>query len=179
MGTFILLGTAEAAAEAASEGGFGLNFDILETNLINLAIVIGVVVYFGRKFLGNVLTERRSKIEEAIREAEQRLQTAREALADQQQKLAQAQAEAEAIRRKAEEDAKVAREAIMAEAAVEIERLRATAGGEINTATERAIAELRQRVTAMALQKVESQLRTQIDEAGQQQLVDSSIALLG
>lgn len=178
MGTFILLATAEAAAEAA-EGGFGLNFDILETNLINLSIVIGVVVYFGRKFLGNVLSDRRSKIEEAIREAEQRLQTAREALADQQQKLAQAQAEAESIRRKAEEDAKVAREAILAQSNQEIQRLRETAVQDLNTARERAIAELRQRVTAMALQQVESQLRTQIDESGQQQLVDRSIALLG
>ena len=179
MGTFILLATAEAAAEAASEGGFGLNFDILETNLINLSIVIGVVVYFGRKFLGNVLSDRRAKIEEAIREAEQRLQTAREALADQQQKLAQAQAEAESIRRKAEEDAKVAREAILAQSNQEIQRLRETAVQDLNTARERAIAELRQRVTAMALAQVESQLRTQIDESGQQQLVDRSIALLG
>ena len=178
MGTFILLATAEAAAEAA-EGGFGLNFDILETNLINLSIVIGVVVYFGRKFLGNVLSDRRAKIEEAIREAEQRLQTAREALADQQQKLAQAQAEAESIRRKAEEDAKVAREAILTQSNQEIQRLRETAVQDLNTARERAIAELRQRVTAMALQQVESQLRTQIDESGQQQLVDRSIALLG
>ncbi|MEM1254426.1 MAG: F0F1 ATP synthase subunit B, partial [Cyanobacteria bacterium P01_H01_bin.21] len=32
---------------ASEEGGFGLNFDILETNLINLVIIIGVLVYFG------------------------------------------------------------------------------------------------------------------------------------
>lgn len=176
--TFILLGTAEAAAEAA-EGGFGINFDILETNLINLAIVIGVVVYFGRGFLGNVLSDRRSKIEEAITEAEQRLKTAQESLADQQQKLAQAQAEADKIRRKAEEDAKVAREAILAQARVEIDRLRGQGGVEIETAKERAIAELRQRVTTMALQQVESQLRSELDEGRQQQLVDRSIALLG
>lgn len=178
MGIFILLSTAEAA-EAASEGGFGLNFDILETNLINLAIVIGVVVYFGRKFLGNILGERRSKIEEAIRDAEQRLKQAQESLADQQQKLAQAQAQAEQIRRKAEEDAKVAREAILAQANQEIQRMRQTAAQDLNSAQEKAIAELRQRVTAMALQRVESDLKAQLDEERQHQLVDRSIALLG
>ncbi|MFB2978707.1 F0F1 ATP synthase subunit B [Microseira sp. BLCC-F43] len=176
--TFILLGTAEAAAEAA-EGGFGINFDILETNLINLSIVIGVLVYFGRGFLGNVLSDRRSKIEEAITDAEQRLKTAQESLADWQQKLAQAQAEAEKIRRKAEEDAKAAREAILAQATKDIERLRESAGQDMETARERAIAELRQRVTRMALQQVESQLRNELDEGRQQQLVDRSIALLG
>lgn len=175
--TFILLGTAEAAE--AAEGGFGLNFDILETNLINLAIVIGVLVYFGRGFLGNVLSDRRSKIEEAITDAEQRLKKAQESLADQQQKLAQAQAEADKIRRKAEEDAKAAREAILAQAAKDIERLRESAGQDMETARERAIAELRQRVTTMALQQVESQLRSELDEGRQQQLVDRSIALLG
>ena len=176
--TFILLSTAEAAAEGG-EGGFGLNFDILEANLINLAIVIGVVVYFGRGFLGNVLTERRSKIEEAIKEAEQRLKTAQESLADWQQKLAQAQAEADKIRRKAEADAKVAREAILADATREIERLRGQGTIEIETAKERAIAELRTRVTTMALQQVESQLKNELDEGRQHQLVDRSIALLG
>ncbi|NJK69970.1 MAG: F0F1 ATP synthase subunit B, partial [Microcoleus sp. SU_5_3] len=42
MGTVLLLAT-----EASREGGFGLNFDILETNLINLSIVIGLLFYFG------------------------------------------------------------------------------------------------------------------------------------
>ena len=174
MGTFIVLAT-----EAHGEGGFGLNFDILETNLINLSIVIGVLVYFGRGFLGNVLSDRRGKIEEAITEAEQRLKTAQESLADWQQKLAQAQAEADKIRRKAEEDAKAAREAILAQATKDIERLRESAGQDMETARERAIAELRSRVTKMALQQVESQLRNELDEGRQQQLVDRSIALLG
>jgi F-type H+-transporting ATPase subunit b len=176
MGTFILLAT-EAAAEA--EGGFGLNFDILETNLINLAIVIGVLVYFGRKFLGNILSERRSKIEELISDAEQRLKQAQVALADQQQNLAQAQAQAEQIRRKAQEDAQAARAEISAEAQVEIEKLRATTTADLDSARDKAIAQVRQRVTAMALQQAEAQLRTQLDEARQQQLIDRSIALLG
>lgn len=42
MGTLILLAT-EAVAGHAEEGGFGLNLDILETNIINLAILVGVL----------------------------------------------------------------------------------------------------------------------------------------
>jgi F-type H+-transporting ATPase subunit b len=54
MSTFSFLATAaaEVAAEGGSEGGLGLNFDLLETNLINLVIIIGVLFFFGRKFLG-------------------------------------------------------------------------------------------------------------------------------
>ncbi|MBD0302817.1 MAG: F0F1 ATP synthase subunit B, partial [Tolypothrix sp. T3-bin4] len=71
MGTFILL-AAEAAvhSEAEGEGGFGLNLDILETNLINLALLIGILFYFGRKVLTNILNERRINIETEIQGAE-------------------------------------------------------------------------------------------------------------
>ncbi len=28
--------------------GFGINTDILETNVLNLAVVVGVLIYYGR-----------------------------------------------------------------------------------------------------------------------------------
>lgn len=177
MGTFSFLAT--EAAHAVESGGFGLNFNLLETNLINLSIIIGVLFYFGRKVLGNILGERRSRIEEEIREAEKRQKDAAAALADAQQKLAQAQAEAERIRAEAETSAKTAREAILAQAARDVERLKESAAQDLDTARERAIAELRERVAAMAIQRVESQLRGHLDDSAQQQLIDRSIANVG
>jgi F-type H+-transporting ATPase subunit b len=174
MGTVLLLAT-----EASGESGFGLNFDILETNLINLIVVIGLLFYFGRGFLGNILSERRSGIEEAIKEAETRQKDAAAALAEQQQKLTQAQAEAERIRSAAEENAKKAKEAILAQAAQEVERMKATAGQELEAERERAIAQLRSAVVSMALERVEGQLKTSLNENAQHQLIDRSIALLG
>lgn len=174
MGNFWLLAHAEAASK-----GFGLNLDIFETNIINLVIVIGVLVYFGRGVLGKILAERRENIESTIAEAEKRQKDAAAALAEQQQKLAQAQAEANRIRAEAETKAKAAKEAILAQAKKDVERLQAEAVQDLTASQERAIAQLRQRVTAMALANVESQLKTQLDEAKQQKLVDRSIALLG
>lgn len=184
MGNWLLL-VAEASAvnaelaEAGSEGGFGLNLDILGTNLINLVIIIGVLFYFGRNIVGKTLSERREKIETAILSAERRQKEAAAALAEQQQKLAQAQAEAERIGKSAVESADVARENILAQVAQDIERLKETANQDLNSERERAIAQLRQQVVAMALQKVESQLETGVDETAQQKLIDRSIALLG
>ena len=184
MGNFLLLMAQASAvnaemAEAGSEGGIGLNLDILGTNLINLVIIIGVLVFFGRKIVGKTLIERRERIETAIQSAERRQKEAAKALSEQQQKLAQAQAEAERIRNRAQESANVAREDIMAAAAKDIERLKETANQDLKSETERAIAQLRQRVVAMALQKVEAQLRTGVDQGTQQKLIDRSIALLG
>jgi F-type H+-transporting ATPase subunit b len=42
--------------------GFGLNTNILETNIINLGIVIGVLIYFGGDVLGAVLQKRSETI---------------------------------------------------------------------------------------------------------------------
>ncbi len=178
MGTFWLLAT-EAGAHASHGGGVGLNFDILETNLINLAIIIGVLFYFGRQFLGKILSERRSRIETAIQEAEGRKKEAAAALADAQQKLAEAQAEAARIRSEAQERAKAAKEAILAQAAADVERLKADSARDLDSERERAIAELRQRVAAMAIEKVESQLSSMLDQSAQEKLVDRSIAMLG
>ncbi|MDM9384417.1 F0F1 ATP synthase subunit B [Chlorogloeopsis sp. ULAP01] len=179
IGTVLLLAT-EALAEAESaEGGFGLNLDILETNIINLAILVGVLFYFGRKVVGNTLSERRSNIETAIREAEERLKEAAAQLSDAQQKLTKAQAEAQQIRKSAEENAQATREAILARAAEDVQRLKETAARDLSTETERAIAQLRQQVVAMALQKAESELKSGISDNAQQTLIDRSIALLG
>jgi F-type H+-transporting ATPase subunit b len=166
-------------ATEAAEDGFGLNLDILETNLVNLVIIIAVLVYFGRKFLGNILSERRERIETAIREAEQRASQAAEALSDGQQKLAQAQAEAERIRADADKRAQAAKEEILAQCERDLERMKSDARQELDTERDRAIAELRQRVTELALQRVESQLQERLDESAQRQLIDRSIATLG
>jgi F-type H+-transporting ATPase subunit b len=184
MGSFLWLAMEASAAaselaEAGEGGGFGLNFDILGTNLINLSIVLVVVVYFGRQFLGAVLNDRRTAIETAIQEAEKRRQTTAAALAEQQQKLAQAQAEAEKIRASAGESAKAVREAILAQAQEDVQRMKEVAAQDLNSARDRIVAELRQRVVAQALGQAESQLQSQVDEARQYQLVDRSIALLG
>lgn len=174
MGTFILL-----TAEAAEGSGIHLNFDILETNIINLAIVIGVLVYFGRGVLGKALSDRQTQIAEAIQEAETRKKEAAAALADEQQKLAQAQAEASRILKEAEERAKAARESILAEAQAEAQRLKAAEAQDLSRQQERVMVELRQRIAALALERVESQLKSGIGESTQQQLIDRSIASIG
>lgn len=184
MGTLLLLAVeageiGSELSEAAEESGFGINLDLLDTNLINLIIIIGVLVYFGRGFLGSKLSERRSQIETAIQEAEQRKKNAAAALADQQQKLAQAQAEAGRIRANAEERAKAAKAEILAQSEKDIERLKAAAAQDLSSQEERVMMELRQRVVAMAMQQVESRLRSELDESAQQRLVDQSIAMLG
>lgn len=181
MGIFIELATGASllASEAAEGGGWGLDLNILETNLINLAIVNVVVFYFGRKFLGKNLGDRKESIQTAIQEAEARKKTAAAALADQQQKLAQAQAEVQKITAAAAEAAKTASTEILAKAEQDIQRMREVAAQDLSTEQDRIMNELRQRVVALALQRVESELPNRLNDDSQRHLVDRSISLLG
>lgn len=167
------------ATEASAEEGFGLNLDILDTNLINLTILIGVLFYFGRGFVGKILSERRATIEQAIKEAEQRQQQAAAALAEQQQKLTKAQAEAEQIIATAEARAQEVKQKIQAQAEQDVERMKATASQEMDSERDKAIAQLRSIIASKALAKVEAQIKETLDDNGQQQLIDRSLGLLG
>ena len=174
MGNFLYL------AEAAEHSdGFGLNLDILETNLINLGIIIGLLLFYGRKFIGNILSDRRAKIEQEIKDAETRAQDSAVALADAQQKLAQAQAEAEKIRKNAEETAKKAKETILSQAGQEVNRIKAAASQELDSEQAKVVAELRGRIATLAIERVESQLKERLDDSAQTQLVDRFVAQLG
>ena len=173
MGTFFLL-----AAEA-EHSGFGLNLDILETNLINLVIIVGVLVYFGKNSLGKTLTDRRTQIEAAIKEAEQRKEKAAAALAEQQQKLAQAKTEASRIRAEAEERANAVRANVMAQAEEDMQRMKASAAQDLSAQQDRVLNELRQRIAALAMQRAEEHLKSQMNDDAQRQLIDRSITMIG
>ena len=164
---------------ANAEGGFGFNFDILETNLINLAIVIGVLIYFGSKFLGNTLASRRAGIEEAIKDAESRQRKATADLAEQQQNLAQSKAKAKEIVETAKQNAMKVREDILAQAKADIERMRSAAQQDMSSQEERVMRELRQRIAELSLARVESELPNRLNADLQSRLIDKSISLLG
>ncbi len=182
MGMFYWLAVESSAelAESAEAHGFGINTDIFEANLINLAIVIGVVVYFGKGFLGKVLSERRAAIAADIKDSEERKKTAARLQAEQERKLAQAEAEAQQILTQAQGNAQSVTEQILAQAVSEIQRLEESASQDTSTSQDRAIAELRQRVVELSLKKVEQDLQAQLanNEEAQRKLIDRSIALL-
>ena len=77
-------------------GGFGINTNIFETNLINLAAVVGIVVSFVGNNLSALLEDRRKTILSNLEEANQRAVEA-------QEKLQNAKAQLELSKKKAQE----------------------------------------------------------------------------
>jgi F-type H+-transporting ATPase subunit b len=69
--------------------GFGLNTDILETNLINIVILVVILVQFVGGALTTSLADRKQKIIDNVNDAETRLTEAKDRLAEANIQLAQ------------------------------------------------------------------------------------------
>ena len=171
--------TASLPQLLASHGGFGLNLNLFETNIINLAIVIAGLVWFLRGFLGGILERRRSAILTDLRDAEDRLAKATAALAEAQKGVAEAQQKADQIR--ADGKARAAANRLDSEQRTieEIARMKQAASSDLANEASRVSDQLRRETALKAIEKALASLPGRLDEAAQAKLIDQSIQSLG
>ena len=74
----------------AEDEGIGLNLDILETGLLNILALVGILIYTGKDFLGSLLEERKATIVKGVQDAEDRLNEAQKRLSEAEKQLNQA-----------------------------------------------------------------------------------------
>jgi len=74
----------------ANENNISLNLDILETGLLNILALVGILIYTGKDFLGSLLEERKTNIVKSVQDAEDRLNEAQKRLSEAQKQLDQA-----------------------------------------------------------------------------------------
>ncbi len=163
----------------ASHGGFGLNLNLFETNIINLAIVIFALYKFLPNFLGGILERRRAGILADLKDAEERLAAATSSLAQAQSDLSAAQQKADQIRI----DGKARAEAIRLDSEMrtieEMARLKQGATADLNAEAARVSNQLRREAARLAIEKALATLPGKLDDKAQAQLVNQSIQNLG
>jgi F-type H+-transporting ATPase subunit b len=86
--------------------GFGINTNIFETNVINLAVVIAIVISFGGDALRKVLSDRKQTIVDNIASADARVKEIEEKMILASQRLSQAKEKAMEIRQSGLDNAK-------------------------------------------------------------------------
>jgi F-type H+-transporting ATPase subunit b len=159
--------------------GFGLNFNILETNLLNLVLVIALLVYFLKGFLGNILERRREAILADLKDAEERLVTAAQALEEGQSELAQAKSTAEKILAEAKQRASLIREDGERRTIEEMARVKQDANANLNAEAARVVEALRAETARVAIDKALAALPQRLNDAKRAELIDRSIEALG
>jgi F-type H+-transporting ATPase subunit b len=161
-----------------SDLAIGLNPDIFETNVINITILLGGIIYLGSNALSAALTERQQKILGAIQEAEERLQQAISRLAESEKQLSQAQIVIDSIKVDAERTAQQVKSSILNDGKEEIERLTSSAKSQIVTIEAKVRKQISDYVIALALKRVTLQLEGKLTSNLQQQIIERNISKL-
>lgn len=159
--------------------GFGINLNLFETNIINLALVIFGLYKFLPGFLGGILERRRAGILSDLKDAEERLQHATNSLSNAKKELASAEQKASKIR----SDCTVRAEAIRLDSekrtVEEMARIKQGAASDLNAEASRVSAQLRREAAQLAIKKALSSLPNKLDEDAQANFISQSIKNLG
>jgi len=159
--------------------GFGLNLNLFETNILNLAVVIFGLYKFLPGFLGKILERRRTSILTDLKDAEERFNQAKNSLSKAKDELASAKQKAEKIRN----DCKVRAEAIRIESerrtVEEMARIKQGAASDLNSEAARVTSQLRKEAAELAIEKALAILPTKLDSNTQDNFLKQSIKNIG
>jgi len=170
--------TLNSFSNQISDLEISLNFDLFESNLINITILVGGLFYLLSGVLSESLSERQQKILGAIQESEEKLQEATTKLTEGETQLTQAQMVINSIKEDAEKTAKQVKSSLLTEGKFEIERLRSTAKSQIGTIEARVRKQISDYVVTLALQRIVAQLEGKLNSSLQQQIIDRNISKL-
>lgn len=171
----ILLGFAGLAHAAG--GGDDHGSAVMETiwQAVNLAIIVGVILYFGRKPIAAYFADRRGTIETELSTAADLLAQAEQRNSELQRKLVDLSSEVEGIQENASRRAEEEAERILADARATAERIRRDAKSAVTQELRRAQAELREEAADLAMDIAARKLSDQVEEADRDRLVDEFI----
>jgi len=171
--------TVLAELPIGEEEGLRFNGNILETNLINLGVVIGLLFYLGRDLLTNILNSREESILKSIRDADESFKEATEKLEQAKNQFEQAKKEADQIRLQSQITAKEIESTLLNLVSEDTKRLTDMKQATIAFEEEKAINEVRRQVITLALQKALQESKIRLNDRLQRRITRLNIGLLG
>jgi F-type H+-transporting ATPase subunit b len=140
-----------ATEAAAEEALFQINLFWVIVSAVNFLVFFFLIWTFAFKPVSRMLAERRDRIEQGLKDAEQARRDRENAESERVATLAEARKEASDILARAQRVAQESRDADIAATREELDRMRERATSEIEAEKQRAIAELRGEVADLAL----------------------------
>ncbi len=159
--------------------GFGLNLNLFETNIINLAVVIFGLYKFLPGFVGKILERRRTAILSDLKDAEERLIQANNSLSKAKEELATATQKADKIRNDCKSRAESIRLESEKKTVEEMARIKQGAASDLNAEAARVTTQLRKEAAQLAIEKALAILPTKLDSKTQDNFLKQSIKNMG
>nr|QYB17920.1 ATP synthase CF0 subunit I [Flemingia macrophylla] len=162
-----------------SAGSFGFNTDILATNPINLSIVLGVLVFFGKGVLSDLLDNRKQRILRTIRNSEELREGAIEQLEKAQARLRKVETEADRFRVNGYSEIEREKLNLINSIYTTLEQLENYKNEAIHFEQQRVINQVRQRVLQQALQGALGTLNSCLNNELHFRTVNVNIGIFG
>nr|YP_010826592.1 ATP systhase CF0 B subunit [Eremophila micrantha]UOI21998.1 ATP systhase CF0 B subunit [Eremophila micrantha] len=162
-----------------SAGSFGLNTDILATNPINLSVVIGVLIFFGKGVLSDLLDNRKQRILNTIRNSEELRGGAVEQLEKARARLRKVEMEADQFRVNGYSEIEREKLNLINSTYNTLEQLENYKNETIQFEQQRAINQVRQRVFQQALQGALGTLNSCLNNELHLRTISANIGMLG
>nr|YP_009258952.1 ATP synthase CF0 B subunit [Spathiphyllum kochii]YP_009709697.1 ATP synthase CF0 B subunit [Spathiphyllum cannifolium]YP_009759219.1 ATP synthase CF0 B subunit [Spathiphyllum patulinervum]AKJ83618.1 ATP synthase CF0 B subunit [Spathiphyllum kochii]QEX95562.1 ATP synthase CF0 B subunit [Spathiphyllum cannifolium]QHE64092.1 ATP synthase CF0 B subunit [Spathiphyllum kochii]QIQ48418.1 ATP synthase CF0 B subunit [Spathiphyllum patulinervum] len=160
-------------------GGWGFNTDILATNPINLSVVLGVLIYFGKGVLNDLLDNRKQRILSTIRNSEELRRGAIEQLEKARARLRKVETEANEYRVNGYSEIEREKENLINATCDSLERLENYKNETLHFEQQRAINQVRQRVFQRALQGALGTLNSCLNSELHFRTISANIGILG
>nr|YP_009571162.1 ATP synthase CF0 subunit I [Basella alba]QBC66615.1 ATP synthase CF0 subunit I [Basella alba]WLS54847.1 ATP synthase CF0 subunit I [Basella alba] len=162
-----------------SAGSFGFNTDILATNLINLSVVIGVLIFFGKGVLSDLLDNRKQRILNTIRNSEELRGKAIEQLEKARARLRKVEMEADQFRVNGYSEIEREKINLINSTYKTLEQLENYKNETIHFEQQRAINQVRQRVFQQALQGALGTLNSCLNNELHLRTINANIGMFG
>nr|WCQ82801.1 ATP synthase CF0 subunit I [Diplodiscus trichospermus] len=162
-----------------SAGSFGFNTDILATNPINLSVVLGVLIFFGKGVLSDLLDNRKERILNTIRNSEQLREGAIEQLEKARARLRKVEMEADQFRVNGYSEIEREKLNLINSTYKILEQLENYKNETIHFEQQRAINQVRQRVFQQALQGALGTLNSSLNNELHLRNISANIGLFG
>nr|YP_010828522.1 ATP synthase CF0 subunit I [Zygophyllum rosowii]WFF46145.1 ATP synthase CF0 subunit I [Zygophyllum rosowii]WFF46213.1 ATP synthase CF0 subunit I [Zygophyllum rosowii] len=162
-----------------SAGSFGFNTDILATNPINLSIVIGVLIFFGKGVLTDLLDNRKQRILNTIRNSEELRGEAVEQLEKALVRLRKVKMEADEFRVNGYSEIEQEKLNLINSTYKTLEQLENYKNETIRFEEQRAINQVRQRVFQQALQGALGTLNSSLNNELHLRIISANIGMFG
>nr|YP_009727582.1 ATP synthase CF0 B subunit [Anemone narcissiflora]YP_010598456.1 CF0 subunit I [Anemone shikokiana]QBB89624.1 ATP synthase CF0 B subunit [Anemone narcissiflora]UTM05861.1 CF0 subunit I [Anemone shikokiana] len=162
-----------------SAGSFGFNTDILATNPINLSVVLGVLIFFGKGVLSDLLDNRKQRILSTIRNSEELRGGSIERLEKARARLRKVKIEADEFRVNGYSEIEREKLNLINSTYQNLERLKNYKNETIQFEQQRAINQVRQRVFQQALQGALGTLNSCLNNELHLRTIGANIRMFG
>nr|AGW97087.1 ATP synthase CF0 subunit I [Ipomoea dumetorum] len=162
-----------------SAGSFGFNTDIFATNPINLSVVLGVLIFFGKGVLSDLLDNRKQRILNTIQNSEELRGGAIEQLEKARARLRKIETEAEQFRVNGYSEIEREKLNLIQSTYKTLEQLENYKNETIRFEQQRALNQVRQRVFQQALQRALGTLNSCLNNELHLRTISANIGMLG